>query len=79
MTPVYAPALVAFIGGGGWGASLSFGGPAVGWVPLGPGEVYAPAYHMSADYFRTVNVSSTTIVNTVNITALRRNSTGPAF
>src|ERR1019366_9384094 len=33
---VYAPALVAFIGGGGWGASLSIGGPAVGWVPLGP-------------------------------------------
>jgi len=73
MTPVYAPALVAFIGGGGWGASLSFGGPAVGWVPLGPGEVYAPAYHMSAAYFRTVNVSSTTIVNTVNITNVYNN------
>ena len=66
--PVYAPALVAFIGGAGWGASLSFGGPAVGWVPLGPGEVYAPAYHVSQNYFRTVNVSNTTVVNTVNIT-----------
>ena len=70
---VYAPALVAFIGGGGWGASLSIGGPAVGWVPLGPGEVYAPAYHMSQNYFRTVNVSNTTVVNTVNITNVYNN------
>ena len=73
MTPVYAPALVAFIGGGGWGASLSFGGPAVGWVPLGPGEIYAPAYRVSPNYFRTVNVSSTAIVNTVNITNVYNN------
>ena len=73
MAPVYAPALVAFIGGGGWGASLSFGGAAVGWVPLGPGEVYAPAYQVSQNYFRTVNVSSTTIVNTVNITNVYNN------
>ena len=65
---VYAPALVAFIGGGSWGVSLSIGGPAVGWVPLGPGEVYAPAYHMSPNYFRRVNVANTTVVNTVNIT-----------
>ena len=73
MAPVYAPALVAFIGGGGWGASLSFGGPAVGWVALGPGEVYAPAYQVSQNYFRTVNVSSTVIVNTVNITNVYNN------
>ena len=70
---IYAPALVAFIGGGGWGASLSFGGPAVGWVPLGPGEVYAPAYHMSQNYFRSVNVSNTTVVNTVNISNVYNN------
>jgi hypothetical protein len=73
LAAVYAPALVAFIGGGGWGASLSFGGPAVGWVALGPGEVYAPAYQVSQNYFRTVNVSSTTIVNTVNITNVYNN------
>ncbi len=65
---VYAPALVAFIGGGGWGASLSIGGPAVGWVALGPGEVYAPSYQISQNYFRSINVSNTTVVNTVNIT-----------
>jgi hypothetical protein len=73
MAAVYAPALVAFIGGGGWGASLSIGGPAVGWVALGPGEVYAPAYQVSQNYFRTVNVSSTKIVNTVNITNVYNN------
>lgn len=72
-SPFYAPALVAFIGGGGWGASLSFGGAAVGWVPLGPGEIYAPTYQVSQNYFRTVNVSSTTIVNTVNITNVYNN------
>ena len=66
--PVYAPALVAFIGGNNWGVSLSIGGPAVGWVPLGPGEVYVPAYHVSPNYFRTVNVHNTTVVNNVNIT-----------
>ena len=70
---VYAPALVAFFGGGGFGVSLSIGGPAVGWVPLGPGEVYAPSYHVSQNYFRTMNVSSTTIVKTVNITNVYNN------
>jgi hypothetical protein len=65
---VYAPALVAFFGGGGFGASFSLGGPAVGWVPLGPGEVYAPSYQISQNYFRSINVSNTVVVNTVNIT-----------
>jgi|HubBroStandDraft_1064217.scaffolds.fasta_scaffold00504_2 hypothetical protein len=70
---VYAPALVAFFGGGGFGVSLSIGGPAVGWVPLGPGELYAPTYQVSQNYFRTMNVSNTTIVNTVNITNVYNN------
>jgi hypothetical protein len=71
--PVYAPALVAFIGGGNWGVGLRVGGPAVGWVPLGPREVYVPAYRVSQNYFRTVNVSNTTIVNNVNITNVYNN------
>jgi hypothetical protein len=70
---VYAPALVAFFGGGGFGASLSIGGPAVGWVALGPGELYAPSYQVSQNYFRTMNVSNTTIVSTVNITNVYTN------
>lgn len=67
--PVYAPALVAFFGGAHWGLSISFGGGAsLGWVPLGWGEVYTPAYHCSPRYFNNVNVNNTRIVNTTNIT-----------
>lgn len=51
--PVYAPALVAFIGSGG-SASFSFGS-GVGWFPLGPGEVWRPAYRTSPRYISGVN------------------------
>jgi Family of unknown function (DUF6600) len=40
--PVYAPALVAFIGGPHFGVSIGIGAPAVGWVPLGWGEPLVP-------------------------------------
>ncbi len=54
--PVYAPALVAFVGGGGVGLSIGFGGGGgVGWFPLGPREVYRPAYHVSQRYERELN------------------------
>jgi hypothetical protein len=56
--PVYAPALVAFVGGGGFGLSVSVGGP-VGWFALGPGDVYFPGYGASSNYFSRVNVSNT--------------------
>lgn len=56
--PVYAPALVAFVGGQGWGASASFGsGGAVGWVPLAPGEPFVPAYRASPTYVNRVNIN----------------------
>ncbi|MGH8230271.1 MAG: DUF6600 domain-containing protein, partial [Steroidobacteraceae bacterium] len=42
---VYAPALVAWVGGAGGAVALS-SGPAVGWVPLAPGEVYVPGYRV---------------------------------
>jgi hypothetical protein len=67
--PVYAPALVAWFGGAHWGVSVRLGGgPSLGWVPLGFGEVYTPSYHCSPHYFNRVNVSNTTIVRNVNIT-----------
>jgi hypothetical protein len=67
--PVYAPALVAWVGGNHWGVSVSFGsGGGVGWFPLGYGEPYIPAYRASRHYFETVNVSNTRIVNITNIT-----------
>lgn len=70
--PVYAPALVAWFGGAHWGVSASVGGPAVGWVPLGFGEVYTPCYHVSPHYFERVNVANTRVVNNVNITNVYR-------
>jgi hypothetical protein len=51
---VYAPALVAFVGGSGWSVSVSSGTP-IGWFPLGPGDFYNPWYHVSAGYYRRVN------------------------
>ena len=60
--PVYAPALVVFVGGGGGG----FGGN-VGWFPLGPREVYVPSYPVSRGYVNRVNVSNTT-VNVTTVT-----------
>ena len=67
--PVYAPALVAFVG-----AVLTFGGrsdPGVGWFPLAPHEPYRPPYHASPTYITNVNVTNTvinrtTIVNNIN-------------
>ena len=62
---VYAPALVAFIGGGGWSVGLSAGGTGpIGWFPLGAREIYEPSYHASRDYFTRVNVTNTTVNNT---------------
>ena len=64
--PVYAPALVAFVGGGGFSATISFGGGrAVGWVPLAPGEGYRPPYRASPRYIQ--NINKTVIVNNVTI------------
>ncbi|MDP1900613.1 MAG: hypothetical protein Q8K96_09185 [Rubrivivax sp.] len=54
--PVFAPALVAWIGGGSWGLSLQIGGPHVGWVPLAPREPYVPHYRASPRYVERINV-----------------------
>jgi len=69
--PVYAPALVAFIGGAGFvfavgGASEA----AIGWVPLAPDEVYHPPYHVSRDYVRSVNETSVNrmVINKIGVT-----------
>jgi hypothetical protein len=74
--PVYAPALVAFIGGGGFGVSLSVGPvAAVGWVPLAPFEPFHPWYHTSPAYVRNVNVMNVnkTVIN--NVTVVNNNIT----
>ena len=62
--PVYAPALVGWVGGpasGGGSISIgiSIGGrsnpPVYGWYPLAPREIYAPAYRHSHGYVQRIN------------------------
>jgi hypothetical protein len=60
--PVWAPALVAFVGGGpGFRFSAGVG---VGWFPLAPGEVYLPGYHVSRAYVNNVNITNTAVTVT---------------
>jgi hypothetical protein len=71
--PVYAPALVGWVGRPGWSVSVSIGTvPAVGWFPLAPREVFVPAYRHSTAYVRNVNVAHVTnvthITNVTNVT-----------
>ncbi len=67
--PVYAPALVGWIGRPGWSVTIGIGSvAAVGWFPLAPREVFVPAYRSSPGYVRHVNVAHVTnIVNVTNI------------
>jgi hypothetical protein len=78
-TPVYAPALVAFVGGGGgegahWGVDLAIGGAigaGVAWFALGPhepwhpGSGYSPSYYNRVNNVNITNVHNTTIVNNI--------------
>ena len=63
--PVWAPALVAFVGGSAGFRSPN--GVGVGWFPLAPGEVYIPGYRVSRTYVNNVNITNTT-VNVARIT-----------
>ena len=85
-TPIYAPALVGWVGGGrggsGFSLSFSFGSAvAVGWFPLGPREPYYPSYRVSSGYFGRVNRTNTVINNTTinNYYNDSQNPNGPTF
>lgn len=67
LRPVYAPALVGWIGRPHLNVSVSFGS-GIGWFPLGPREIYVPGYWHSPRYIRRVNTSNTIIVNNTYIT-----------
>lgn len=56
--PVYAPALVAFVGGEGFRVAA---GPGVAWFPLAPGEVYVPTYRVSRVYINNINITNTRV------------------
>jgi hypothetical protein len=78
---VYAPALVAFIGGSNFQISISSGSTgAVGWFPLAPREVYTPSYTVSREYFNSINRSNAVITPQVitqvyNTTIINNNTT----
>jgi hypothetical protein len=75
--PVYAPALVAWVGGPRFNLSISVGGGgAVGWFPLGPREVYVPGYHSSRAYITRIN-NSNTVINNINVTNVYINRNAP--
>ena len=67
----YAPALVAFVGGGpGWSASISAGGGFIGWFPLGPRDPLVPWWGNRA---RTpVKVPDVSYVNRAHVTVVDR-------
>jgi len=67
--PVYAPALVAFVGGPQWSVSARAGAP-IGWFPLGPREVYVPAYRTTPVYLQRINAAHVTNVTRVNVTTV---------
>ena len=74
--PVYAPALVGWIGSSRGNVSVTVGGgPAVGWFPLAPREVYVPSYRVSPRYARNVNI--TNVTNVTVITNVFRNPQDP--
>jgi hypothetical protein len=52
--PVWAPALVGFVGGG-TSVSIRFGGPVVGWYPLAPWHPYRPHFRSSPTYVTVIN------------------------
>jgi len=72
-TPVYSPALVSFV---------PFGGNDIGWVPLGPGDVYVPhyyntnwqPYYLTRDnlYQRGVNLNVPNAVTVVSVDDFNR-------
>src|SRR5207247_946329 len=77
--PVYAPALVVFVGGRNWSLAITSGGVAgVAWFPLAPEEPYVPAYHVSNTYIRNVNVTNVNVTNinvsNINVTNINYRS-----
>lgn len=60
---VYAPALVAWVGTPGLNVSISVGHQPIGWIPLGPREVYRPYYRGSHAYITRVNLSNSLLNN----------------
>jgi hypothetical protein len=64
---VYAPALVAFVGGTELGAAIGAQNRRpVGWFPLGPREAYVPPYTADRAYYQRVNANAQVPANAMN-------------
>jgi hypothetical protein len=76
--PVYAPALVAWVGGGGVSLSIGLGGrDSVGWFPLGPREVFVPSYRVSERYVTNINVTNTVVNRTTVVNIFNNRNVQP--
>jgi hypothetical protein len=70
--PVYAPALVAFVGGPNANVQV--------WFPLGPRDPFFPWYHHSDTYLRQVNVTNVrTQVNIINVINVHQENNHAAY
>jgi hypothetical protein len=66
--PLYAPAVVAFLGTPGVGLS-SEEGATVAWFPLAPGEAYWPSYTRDLDYVRNLNLGTVKDIAAIGVRA----------
>jgi hypothetical protein len=64
--PVYAPALVVWLGAPGVSVGVTIGSP-VGWFPLGPREIYIPYYRCSRRHINYLNVQHITNINHITV------------
>ena len=55
--PVWAPALVGWVGGSTWRQNFGAGGqhPAQGWYPLTPRDAFVPGYRLSQQHLQHIN------------------------
>jgi hypothetical protein len=64
--PIYAPALVGFIGD----VTSAQGAGSLAWFPLGPREVYVPSFRASQGYIRSVNLPYVPNIAQVDVSRL---------
>ena len=71
----YAPALVAFVGGPGFSASVSVGGGGdVGWFPLAPHDPFVPWWGSRSRETNLPSVTNVTYVNRTYVTVVNQST-----